>query len=76
MMFLFLLKLFLYSLILCSLAYSSVLIYIKVDDQETFFKRFFGFYLAVTVWAIELIMIVWVSFDLVNLGALLIGGTL
>ena len=76
MILLFVLKVCVYPAILMYLATLGVQLYIRADDQDVVWKKFFGFYLAVMNWLFTLILVCWVSYDVVMSAAEIIGGTL
>ena len=74
MILLFILKVCVYPAILMCLATLSVQLYIKADDQDVVWKKSFGFYLAIMNWVFTLMLICWVSYDVVMSAAEIIGG--
>lgn len=76
MILLFILKLCTYPAILMCLATWAVQLYIKAEDQDTLLGKFFGFYLAIMTWVFTLMLICWVSYDIVMSVAEILGGTL
>ena len=74
MLLLFILKLCAYLAILMCLATLAVQLYIKAEDQDVLFGKFFGFYLAIMTWVFTLMFVCWVSYDVVMSAAEIIGG--
>ena len=74
MVLLFILKVCMYSAILMCLSALGVQLYIRADNQDVVWKKFFGFYLAVMNWVFTLILVCWVSYDVVMSLVEIIGG--
>ena len=76
MILLLILKVCVYAAILMGIAALGVQLYIRADNQDVVWKKFFGFYLAVMNWVFTLILVCWVSYDVVMSLVEIIGGTL
>ena len=76
MMLLLILKVCVYSAILMCLSTLGVQLYIRADNQDVVWKKFFGFYIAVMNWVFTLIFAFWVSYDVVMSVVEIIGGAL
>ena len=76
MILLLILKVCVYAAILMGIATMGVQLYIRADNQDVVWKKFFGFYLAVMNWVFTLILVGWVSYDVVMSLVEIIGGTL